>query len=166
MTWFSAGALQCLPLLPPSLPSVRAAIEQRRAEQHPHLVGPEVRALSQLLHRYLGLSAAAAAAAGAGGELLPRCDAELLRRHPFTPFATLPAVSAASLRLAPLPGTAAADAAAKALLPPTYVAPADWASGGGVAGAAAAKGLRDGLYLQVRTTMGGGQCNAWGGGAS
>lgn len=98
------------------------------------------------MHRFLG--GHAAAAVGADGELLPRCDAELLRRHPFSPFATLPAVSAASLRLT-APG-AAADAVAKALLPPSYVTPADWACGSSAPGAAAAKGLRDGLWLQVR----------------
>ena len=127
-------------------PHCPAALEQRRAEQHPHLAGPEVRALCQVMHRFLG--GHAAAAVGADGELLPRCDAELLRRHPFSPFATLPAVSAASLRVT-APG-AAADAIAKALLPPSYVTPADWACGSSTPGAAAAKGLRDGLFLQVR----------------
>lgn len=118
--------------------SVVAALEQRRAEQHPHLAGPSVRALSQLLHRYLGESAGVAAAALGGGPagecggLLPSCDADLLRRHPYAPFATLPAL-------------AAAGAPEAALQPPSYATPSDWARAGG---AAAAQGLRDGLYLQ------------------
>ena len=127
-----------------------AALEKRRSEHHPHLVGPEVRSLSQLLHRYLGLSAAAAAATGDNGELLPRCDADLLRRHPFTPFATESAVSAASLNYS---SSSSADTTSRSILPPSYVTPADWAcasGGGAVAGAAAALGRRDGLFLQVR----------------
>lgn len=106
-----------------------AAIEQRRAASHPALVGPESRLILRGMHRWaVGFGGAPPAA---------RLDADVLRRHPAGPFASLP--------LAPLIDTSSAP-------PNSTAAPA---LAGGPTGLAADLGLlphaaaADGLYLQA-----------------